>query len=88
MRFEPIVGPNGRGYPMVPSSHTKAPKNPEGIAVLLHRTLSLAGQRPGGGTNDFGKPTVSLKNAFDWLHAFWAARLPQEQALLGPAAKL
>ena len=53
----------------------------------VHRTLRLAGQKPGGGTNDFAKPKETLKRAFDWLHGFWAARLPQEKALLGPAAK-
>lgn len=86
IRFFDFNYHHDRGYPMVPSSYTHAPKDPTGIALILHRTLRLAGQKPGGGTSDFANPKPTLKKAFDWLHTFWAARLPQEKALLGPKA--
>lgn len=88
VRFFSFNFHHDRGYPMVPSSFTHGPENPESIARLLYRTLKLANQRMEDDINVFAAPRATIHKAYEFLHGFWSARLPQERALLGPAAKL
>jgi hypothetical protein len=83
VRFFEFNYHHDRGYPLVPSSYTDAPANPERLANLLHRTLKLADQRMEDDMNVFANPKATIHRAFEWLHGFWSARLPEERALLG-----
>ncbi len=88
VRFFEFNYHHDRGYPLVPSSYTHGPENPEKLANLLYRTLKLANQRMEDDINVFAAPRSTIHQAYAWLHAFWSARLPQERAVLGQAAKL
>lgn len=87
VRFFEFNYHHDRGYPLVPSSYTRPPEDPTKIAELLHRTLKFAGQKMEDDINVFANRKATLQRAWEWLHAFWSARAPQERVLLGPAAR-
>jgi hypothetical protein len=65
-----------RGFPMVPSSYTSDEATHQ-VPQLLYMMLKLSNQPVG-----FDKPKQTLAKAQEWLNAFWAQRLPDEQAIL------
>jgi hypothetical protein len=61
---------------MVPSSYTSDEATHQ-VPQLLYMMLKLSNQPVG-----FDKPKQTLAKAQEWLNAFWAQRLPDEQAIL------